>query len=78
MPSFDEESPDVIALHTHGKKWLHVFVTDEGLVSLQSVERTTYGTRRFGNYYPLTPRKAEDLIKAIRRAVKESKRKATE
>lgn len=74
MARFDEDSPDAIPLHTMGKEWVHVFVS-EGKVNVQHVVRTRYSGTRHGGCYEMTPVKAEELIKALKRAVKEAKKR---
>lgn len=73
MARFDEDSPDTIPLHTMGKEWVHVFVS-EGKVNVQHVVRTQFGNRH-GGCYEMAPVKAEQLIKALKRAVKEAKKR---
>lgn len=74
MARFSEESPDTIPLHVLGKAWAHVFVSD-GAVYVQHIERSAIAGYIHGQDMRLTPEKAELLIKALKRAIKEAKRK---
>jgi hypothetical protein len=76
MARFSEDSPDTVPLHEMGKSWSHVYVDAEGGVNLQKVSRTPIGTLY---HHPgemrMTPQKADLLVKALKRAIKEAKRK---
>jgi hypothetical protein len=63
-----------IPLHLHGKEWVRVYVSPEGAICLEPVSRTPIGTTQRGDYMPLHPDKAEELIKALKRALRRSKR----
>lgn len=73
MARFTEESPDAVPLHTLGKEWAHVFVSD-GAVFVQHVKRSAIAGHIHGQHMPMTPEKADLLIKALKRAIKEAKR----
>lgn len=63
---------DFIPVHVHGKEWLQILPQD-GLVIVQPIKRDiNLGVHR-GGWYPLTPEKAELLIKALKRAIKKAK-----
>lgn len=75
MAKFSEESPDSIPLHVLGKEWAHVFVDADGAVYVQHVIRNKIGGNTYGQHMRMTPEKAGLLIKSLKRAVKEAKRK---
>lgn len=77
MARFSEDSPDTIPLHVMGKEWAFVFVSD-GAVYVEKVARNQYGTNIRGDAMRMTPEKAGLLIKALKRAIKEAKRSASE
>lgn len=75
MARFSEDSPDAVPLYVLGKEWVHVYVSDSGAVCLTNVKRNTYGGHVRTESMPMTTEKAELLIKALKRAIKEAKRR---
>lgn len=75
MARFSEDSPDTIPLHVLGKEWAHVFVDSDGAIYVQHVVRNKIGGNTYGQAMRMTPQKTDLFIKALKRAIKEARRK---